>query len=261
MDLGLKDRVALVTGAGGGLGSAIAAALADEGATVAGLDRNTSALDSTRELITGRGKSFTPIIADLSAAASLDVAVDQVEAAHGAISILVNNTGGPPPGKITGLTQEVWQQYFDSMVASVIHLSDRVLPGMRAEGWGRVITSTSSGVIAPISHLGLSNALRSTLVGWSKTLANEVARDGVTVNIVLPGRISTTRIVRLDHARAEREGRSVEAVAAASIASIPVGRYGRPEEYGSVVAFLAGHPASFVNGSVIRVDGGMVPSV
>jgi len=136
-----------------------------------------------------------------------------------------------------------------------------VLPGMRQRKWGRVITSTSSGVVAPIPNLGISNALRLALVGWSKTLAGEVGRDGVTANIVLPGRIATQRIQFLDSQRAKRENRSVEDVAAASVASIPVGRYGRPEEYGDMVAFLASTRASFITGSVIRVDGGMIASV
>jgi 3-oxoacyl-[acyl-carrier protein] reductase len=132
---------------------------------------------------------------------------------------------------------------------------------MRTAGWGRVITSTSSGVIAPIANLGLSNALRSTLVGWSKTLAKEVGAAGITSNIVLPGRIATPRITFLDEQKGKREGRTVEDVAAESSASIPVGRYGTPQEYGDVVAFLASTRASFVTGSILRVDGGMIASI
>jgi 3-oxoacyl-[acyl-carrier protein] reductase len=147
------------------------------------------------------------------------------------------------------------------MVLSVIAITDRVLPGMRERRWGRVITSTSSGVVAPIPNLGISNALRLSLVGWSKTLAREVARDGITANIVLPGRIATDRIRFLDEAKAKREGRPVEEVAAESTSSIPVGRYGRPEEYGDVVAFLASERASYLTGSVIRVDGGLIASI
>lgn len=147
------------------------------------------------------------------------------------------------------------------MVLSVIALTDRVLPGMRARKWGRIITSTSSGVEAPIPNLGISNALRLSLVGWSKTLAREVGGDGVTTNIVLPGRIATARIGFLDEQKAKREKRSVEAVAAESTGSIPLGRYGRPEEYGDVVAFLASERASYLTGSVIRVDGGLIASI
>lgn len=143
------------------------------------------------------------------------------------------------------------------MVLSVIAITDRVLPEMRARKWGRIVTSTSSGVVAPIPNLGLSNALRLSLVGWSKTLAREVGRDGITVNIVLPGRIATGRITFLDEQKAKRESRSIDDVVAESTGSIPLGRYGRPEEYGNVVTFLASEPASYLTGSVIRVDGGM----
>jgi 3-oxoacyl-[acyl-carrier protein] reductase len=132
---------------------------------------------------------------------------------------------------------------------------------MKARGWGRIITSTSSGVVAPIPNLGLSNALRLSLVGWSKTLAREVARDGITVNTILPGRIATDRIHFLDEAKAKREGRSIGAVEAESTGSIPIGRYGRPEEYADAVAFLASDRASYITGSMIRVDGGLIASV
>jgi 3-oxoacyl-[acyl-carrier protein] reductase len=147
------------------------------------------------------------------------------------------------------------------MVLPVFRLTDLVLPDMREQRWGRVITSTSSGVVSPIPNLGISNALRSTLVGWSKSLSAEVGRDGITANVVLPGRIATGRIVSLDSAKAEREGRQVEDVAAESVSRIPVGRYGDPAEYGDVVAFLASERASYITGSVTRVDGGMIPSI
>jgi 3-oxoacyl-[acyl-carrier protein] reductase len=132
---------------------------------------------------------------------------------------------------------------------------------MRTRKWGRIVTSTSSGVVAPIPNLGISNALRLSLVGWSKTLAREVGRDGITVNIVLPGRIATGRITFLDEQKAKRENRSIDDIVTESTGSIPLGRYGRPEEYGNVVTFLASEPASYLTGSVIRVDGGMIQSI
>jgi 3-oxoacyl-[acyl-carrier protein] reductase len=143
----------------------------------------------------------------------------------------------------------------------VIALTDRVLPAMRHRRWGRIVTTTSSGVVAPAPNLALSNALRLALVGWSKTLAAEVAADGITVNVVIPGRIATGRVRALDEARAEREGSTMESVVASSIATIPARRYGYPDEFAAAVAFLAGEPASYITGATLRVDGGQIPSI
>jgi 3-oxoacyl-[acyl-carrier protein] reductase len=261
MDLGITDRVALVLGAGGGLGGAIAHSLAREGATVVGCDANATRLDNTVQRAKEGGSTITPMIADLTDLDVLTALVARVKADLGPVSILVNNTGGPPPTTAAGVDAFTWNKYFASMVLPVFHLTDLVLPDMRAQGWGRIITSTSSGVVSPIRNLGISNSLRSTLVAWSKTLASEVARDGVTANIVLPGRVATGRIVSLDKAKAEREGRAVDDVVAESLSVIPAGRYGTPDEYGDVVAFLASDRASYINGSVTRVDGGMIPSI
>lgn len=261
MDLGIKDKVALVLGAGGGLGGAIARSLAAEGVKVAVADIESKYADVTTAAINAAGgtaKSFAWDLADVSA---IDKKVAEIEAELGPIDILVNNTGGPPPTLVHGQPTETWNSYFQSMVLPVIALTDRVLPGMKERGWGRIITSTSSGVIAPIANLGLSNSLRSTLVGWSKTLAREVGPFGITANIVLPGRIATGRITALDEAKAKRENRPVADVTAESTASIPVQRYGNPDEYGQTVTFLSGTGASYITGSVIRVDGGLIPSV
>src|SRR3954454_777409 len=261
MDLGLKGKTALVLGAGGGLGGAIAATLAREGARVAIGDIDFPALERTAKEVSQVGSEALSLTWDLGDLAVIDQHVGTIEARFGPVDVLINNTGGPPPTPADGQDPALWSKSFTSMVLSVIALTDRVLPGMRQRKWGRIITSTSSGVVAPIPNLGISNALRLSLVGWSKTLASEVARDGITANIVLPGRIATDRIKFLDEQKAKRESRSVEEVSAASTASIPVGRYGEPQEYADVVAFLASERSSYLNGSVIRVDGGMIASI
>lgn len=261
MDLGIRGKVALVLGAGGGLGGAMAMALAREGARVALGDIDLAAAETTAEAIRKAGGVALPLAWDLADLAAIEPNVARIEAEFGPVDILVNNTGGPKPSTVSGQDAALWRASFESMVLSVIALTDRVLPGMRAKKWGRIITSTSSGVVAPIPNLGLSNALRIALVGWSKTLAREVGRHGITANIVLPGRIATGRIVFLDEQKAAREGRPVAEVTAESTGSIPVGRYGEPREYGDAVAFLASARASYITGSVLRIDGGLIASI
>jgi len=261
MDLGLQGKTALVLGAGGGLGSAIAMTLAREGAKVAIADIQADALAPVQERIEAAGGKALPLQWDLADLSAIDDRIARIESALGGIDILVNNTGGPPPTPVSGQSPQAWSTHFQAMVLSVIGITDRVLPGMRERRWGRIVTSTSSGVVAPIANLGLSNALRLSLVGWSKTLAREVGRDGITTNIVLPGRVATQRIRFLDEQKAQREKRPVDEVSAESTASIPLGRYGDPQEYADVVAFLASERASYLTGSVIRVDGGLIASI
>lgn len=261
MDLGIKGKVALVTGAGGGLGGAIAAGLAQEGVHVVVADIHTPSIERTVERIQATGGTATGLTLDLADTDGMSALIDSMQKKVGPVDILVNNSGGPPPTPVKGLDAESWKTYFDSMVLGLIHLTDMVLPGMQERGWGRIITSTSSGVIAPIPNLGISNTLRASLVAWSKTLAREVARSGVTCNVVVPGRIATERIKALDVAKAERDGVDVEQVRQASTGSIPMGRYGTPEEYAHAFAFLASEPAAYITGSVYRVDGGLLANI
>jgi 3-oxoacyl-[acyl-carrier protein] reductase len=263
LDLGLKGKTALVLGAGGGLGGAIALSLAEEGAHVALADISKESLQRTAIEVgaaAGPGRHMT-LEWDISDLSLIAPRIAEIEAALGPVDILINNTGGPPPTPASGQDAALWTKHFNAMVLSVIGITDAVLPGMRARKWGRIITSTSSGVVAPIPNLAISNALRLSLVGWSKTLAREVGGDGITANIVLPGRIATDRIRFLDEQKAKREGREVEDVSKESTASIPAGRYGEPREYGDTVAFLASERASYINGSVIRVDGGFIAGI
>ena len=261
MDFGLKGKTALVLAAGGGLGRATAIALAKEGANVAIAGIRAKSIDeTTAELSTIGGRTMS-LLWDLADLSVIDANISKIEIELGPIDILFNNTGGPPPTTATGQDTALWAQQFQAMVLSVIAITDRVLPGMKARGWGRIITNTSSGIIAPIPNLGISNTLRASLVGWSKTLAREVAKDGVTANVVVPGRIATSRVAALNKARAQREGRSEEEVAAETISNIPVGRFGKPEEFGDLVAFLASERTAYITGSIFRIEGGMIATI
>jgi 3-oxoacyl-[acyl-carrier protein] reductase len=261
MNLGLQGKTALVLAGGGGLGRAIAKSLATEGANVAVAGIGSTSIDGTVADLRAIGGRFMGLIWDLADLSLINANISKIESELGPVDILVNNTGGPPPSSAEGQDPALWARQFQSMVLSIIVITDRILPGMKSRGWGRILTSTSSGVISPIPNLAISNALRLSLVGWSKTLAREVGKDGITANIVAPGRIATSRVATLDNAKAKREGRSVEEVAAESQSTIPLGRYGKPEEYADVVAFLASERAAYITGSVIRVDGGMIPSI
>ena len=260
MDLGLKNKRALVLGASRGLGAAIAQGLAREGADVTAAARNKDAIAAwAKELPEGSGSVRAEAL-DISDLAAIDALVDRL-VAEGGIDILVNNTGGPPPSSAVDAERGDWLSNFETMAANLFHLTQRLLPAMRERKWGRIITVTSSGVEQPIPMLALSNGIRSAIVGWSKTLAGEVARDGVTVNIVMPGRIRTQRLVELDTAAAKRTGTPLEEISAKMAETIPTGRYGTPEEFANMAVFLASERASYVTGAKIRIDGGATRSV
>lgn len=257
MDLLIEQRRALVAGASRGLGAAIASALAAEGATVIAVARS---LERLKELAAscprGRG-SIVARACDLSDASAIQTLAEVLAQ----VDILVLNSGGPPPGPIVDTSDASWRAQFEAMFLSAVRLTRLALPGMRARGFGRIIAVVSSGVLQPIPNLGISNAVRLALVGWAKTLASEVAGDGVTVNCIAPGRIATDRVAELDRGRAVREGIDIAEVERQSRATIPAARYGDPAEFAAVATFIASARSSYMTGSVIRVDGGLIRSL
>jgi 3-oxoacyl-[acyl-carrier protein] reductase len=257
MDLALGKQRALVTGASRGLGRSVALALASEGADVIAVARDAARLKELEQTASASPGTLTARVCDLAEEAAIASLADSLEQ----IQILVLNTGGPPPGRAADTADDIWRRQFESMFLSCIRLVRLALPGMRKRGYGRIIALVSSGVIQPIPNLAISNALRAALVGWAKTLSNEVASEGITVNCIAPGRIATDRVAELDQERARRENLSLEQVQAQSRATIPAGRYGEPDELASMALFLASPRASYVTGDIVRVDGGLIRSV
>jgi 3-oxoacyl-[acyl-carrier protein] reductase len=255
MDLGLTGKRALVLGARTGLGAASARALAAEGATVFAASRDLGGIEAMAAGI----PSITPLHVDLADLASVDTLIDAL-LPHG-VDILVNNTGGPPPSTVLDTKRETWIAQFPPMAANIFHLTGRLLPMMIDHHWGRIVTIGSSGIEQPIAGLAVSNGLRAAILGWSKTLATEVAAQGITVNMVLPGRIDTDRVKSIDTGAAQKSGKDVTEIKAASIALIPAARYGTAEEFAAAVAFLASQQAGYITGTVVRVDGGMIRGV
>ncbi|MEC5385694.1 SDR family oxidoreductase [Uliginosibacterium sp. H3] len=262
MDLGIAGKRALVLGGNRGIGFGIARALVQEGVNVAIAARDMQRLEqAAAELRAEGGGAVACFSVDLRDPDGLAAFADRVAESFGAIDILVNNTGGPEYGGASNRGSEAWRGSFEEMVMSVIALTDAVLPGMRLRGWGRVLTVVSSGVVQPLPVLGISNSLRGALLGWSKTLSSEVAAEGVTVNILVPGRIDTERVRLTDEAVAEREGITADEAQQRSTSVIPLKRYGSVEEFGAVAAFVASERASYMTGSMVRCDGGIIRSV
>jgi 3-oxoacyl-[acyl-carrier protein] reductase len=249
MDLGIAGRTALVMGASRGLGRAIAAALARDGARVAMVSRSRERVAEASAELEGETAAFEAHTSDLDRLAALPV---EVEAQLGPVDILVTNTGGPPLGAALDHSHDEWQEAYRSLVLAPRVLAETVLPGMRERGWGRIVNVGSSSVREPIPHLSLSNTHRMAAVGFFKTLAAEVAADGVTVNTVATGRFATDRLASNWGSWEEMERHAAEGV--------PAGRLGRPEEYGDLVAFLCSERASYLTGAVIPLDGGLLRS-
>jgi 3-oxoacyl-[acyl-carrier protein] reductase len=257
MDLGINGKVAVVAAASQGLGRACAQALAREGAQVAILSRRPEELEKVAKEI----GAALPVACNLAVSSEIEAAIQKVKEKLGPISILVNNCGGPPAGTFDSITEKQWAESFEQVFLSALRLTRAVLPMMQAAKWGRIVNIVSTSVEQPIPGLIVSNAFRPALAGWAKTLSAEVAADNILVNCVEPGRILTPRGEVLDRAAAEKTGRSIEQIRADRVAAVPLKRYGTPEEIGGVVAFLASERASYMTGSVLRVDGGAIACI
>jgi 3-oxoacyl-[acyl-carrier protein] reductase len=249
MDLGIEGRVALVMGASKGLGRGIAAALAREGARVAIASRSLERLEEAAAEI---GPGARPFVADASDLDRLEALPAEVEAALGPVEILVANTGGPPLGGALDHGIDEWEQAYRSLVLAPRVLAGAVIPGMRERGWGRIVNVGSNTTREPNPVLNLSNAHRMAAVGFLKTLAGEVAGDGITVNTVATGRFATDRLA--DHVG------SLDAAEEGARSEVPTGRLGTPDEYGDLVAFLCSNRAAYLPGAVIPLDGGLLRS-
>ena len=258
MDLGLQGKRALVMGSTRGIGRVIAAGLASEGAAVAVCGRDIANAEAAAKDIGDGARGYC---LDLSEDATVAALISALENDPGGLDMIVCNGGGPPPGNIADVTPESWMTQFQTMFVNQIHIVNAFLPGMRDRGWGRILVLSSSAVVQPIEKLGLSSTIRAGQRGWAKTLSNEVALDGVTVNTLLPGRIHTARVDQINEAAAERHGKPVAEIVAASHAAIPMGRYGTVEECADVAVFLLSDRAGYMTGAVTLVDGGMIRSV
>ena len=260
VDMGLKDRTALVLGGSRGLGLGVAAALSARGAAVTLVGRDAGALAAATAQLAANGGQARAISADLANDAGVQLLLSGI-AELGSPDILLLNGGGPPPFLAADVEPAAWRAQFEAMVVSQMRVAACCLPAMRQRRWGRILVVSSTSAREPIPGLAASNALRASLAGWAKTLAGEVARDGITVNLLLPGRFATERTDRLDRLDALDRGVEQAVIAAESQAEIPVGRYGTAAEFGAVAAFLASDDASYVTGVAIPVDGGLSRSM
>lgn len=262
MDLGLKNKVALVAASSQGLGRAISEELAAEGATLVLCARDGRILAETAAMIAEKTQAHVLAVpADVTVAADIKRVVEAGIERFERIDILVTNAGGPPAGTFAQLTQEQWDQGVRLTLYSAVEFARQVLPGMKQRRWGRILNITSIAVKQPIENLLLSNSLRAAVTGFARTLANEVAADGITVNNVLPGYTRTERLEELATMMADKQGISSAEFRAKWEQEIPMRRLGEPRELAALVAFLASERASYITGTSIQVDGGWIKSL
>lgn len=262
MDLGLKDRIAIVAASSQGLGKAVAMALAREGAKLAVCSRRVDAIEAAAdEIRRATGVEVLARAADVTRLDDVQRLVAETLEHFGRIDICVTNAGGPPSKTFAETTAQDWAAAVDLNLMSVVHFAREVLPVMRKQRWGRLLTITSIAVKQPIDRLILSNSVRSAVSGLVKTLANEYGQDNVTVNNLCPGYTRTARLTELAGRLARSEGVALEQVEERWTHQIPLGRLAEPEEFANVVAFLASEKASYITGASVAVDGGMVKGI
>jgi len=262
MNLGIKGKVALVAAASRGLGRAVAEELAAEGVSLVICARDHESLARTAEAIANNtGVSVVPIQADLTSSSDIKGVIDSGIERFGNIDILVTNAGGPPAGQFDQITAEQWEAATRLTLYSATELARGVLPGMKERRWGRILNITSIAVKQPVDNLILSNSLRAAVTGFARTLANEVAADGITVNNILPGYTRTERVEELAQMMAQKQGITPDEFKAKWEQEIPIGRLGEPREFAALAAFLVSERAAYITGTSIQVDGGWIRSL
>ncbi|MEM4409040.1 MAG: SDR family oxidoreductase [Candidatus Caldarchaeum sp.] len=262
MELEIRGKVAIIAASSKGLGKASALGLAREGARLTIFSRDGDAIESTaREIRDETGASVLALSADVTNESQLEEVVERTAREYSTVHILVNNAGGPPFGSFEDFPPQAWQKAIELNLLSTINLTRLVVPFMKSQGWGRIVNITSIAVKQPLDGLILSNTARAGVIGFAKSLSNELARFGITVNNVCPGRILTDRILHLAQERARVTGTSVEDVFRHWEEEIPSGRLGTPRELADLVVFLSSERASYITGATIQVDGGAVKSL
>ena len=262
MDLGLKGKVALVTAASKGIGLGTARVLAREGMNVAISSRNETNLENARTLVASEhGGEVMAVPADMTVREDLEQLVDQVSEDFGGVDVLVYNAGPPKPGTFAELTYSDWEDATKLLLLSAVTLTQAVVPRMKSQRWGRLIYVTSLTLKHPVANLVLSNTVRLATSGLSKSMAGELGPYGITSNGIIQGYIRTDRSLKLAEEKASKAGTTVEEAFKEMAKSIPAGRYGEPEEVGSLVAFIASEKAAYLNGGMFTVDGGFINSV